>query len=221
MVLEQLHKSFQVTAIRRAVAILLCCAGFFVPHAVQAQGVVKLFSTPAERAELERRRLLLARPESVTQEVVQPIELVELPTLIEEQTDIVISLGGSMLRSDGSYTIWINDVPVNQEDLPGHMELLTPFSQGKLRVRNAATGNSYDVKPGQVLNLTSGQILESYELAQMESAEPEAVTESETIEPDLDATAISDSPVEIDAEAVIDSAEDVSEILPQVLDQVQ
>lgn len=160
--------------------LLITLAAAVLPSAVSAQSVLKLFSTPAERAELERRRLMLVRPESVRVQVAQPVEVVELPTVAEEQVDVIISLGGSMLRADGTYTIWINGNPVNQGDLPDYMELLTPFSQGKLRIRNEQNGNDYEVKPGQVLNLTSGQLLESYEIAQMEPAMTSPDTESVT-----------------------------------------
>ena len=161
-----------------------------LPQAGSAQSVIKLFSTPAERAELERRRLLLARPESVPVEIVRPVEIVELPTLVEEQADVIITLGGSMLRGDGTYTIWINGNPVNQEDLPDYMELLTPFSQGRLRISNQESGRSYEVKPGQVLNLTTGELMESYEVTQMASlpvTEPANAPGPETDEPMTDA----------------------------------
>lgn len=162
--------------------VFTALAAAVLPPAALAQSVVKLFSTPAERAELERRRLMLVRPESVQVQVAQPVELVELPTVAEEQVDVIISLGGSMLRADGTYTIWVNGNPVNQEDLPDYMELLTPFSQGRMRIRNELNGSDYEVKPGQVLNLTSGQLLEAYEIAQMESAvmSPDSVPVPET-----------------------------------------
>ena len=159
-----------------------------VPQAGFAQSVIKLFSTPAERAELERRRLMLARPESVAVEVTRPVEIVELPALAEEPVDVIITLGGAMLRGDGTYTIWINGAPVNQEELPEHMELLAPFAQGKLRISNHETGQSYEVKPGQVLNLTTGELMESYETAQMGllSAPQSEVSPAPALEADLD-----------------------------------
>ena len=150
--------------------VLTAFAVAVLPSSVVAQSVVKLFSTPAERAELERRRLMLANPESLQAQVAEPVEVFELPSVEEEKVDVIIALGGSMLRGDGTYTIWINGKPVNQGALPDFMELLTPFSQGRLRIRNEQSGEDYEVKPGQVLNLTSGQLLESYEIAQMELA---------------------------------------------------
>jgi len=150
--------------------VLTTFAVSVLPSSVVAQSVVKLFSTPAERAELERRRLMLANPESLQAQVAEPVEVFELPSVEEEKVDVIIALGGSMLRGDGTYTIWINGKPVNQGALPDFMELLTPFSQGRLRIRNEQSGEDYEVKPGQVLNLTTGQLLESYEIAQMELA---------------------------------------------------
>ena len=59
------------------------------------------------------------------------------------------------------------------------MELLAPYSQGRLRIRNLQTGESFDVLPGQVLNLTTGQLLESYQVSPPTESDDQA--ESGTI----------------------------------------
>ncbi|MCG8412728.1 MAG: hypothetical protein MI746_00780 [Pseudomonadales bacterium] len=147
----------------------------------QAQTVVRLFSTPAERAELERQRLALYRPDLVQVAPQQAEPLIELPALAEpELPDVIYRMGGTMLRSDGLYTIWLNGEPINQEDLPDNMELMQPFAQGRLRIRNPATGTNYELKPGQVLNLTRGELFESYEYSGNEelSEAVDSVTDS-------------------------------------------
>jgi len=153
------------------VALLtVLCNGVFVAaitlqsEQLSAQSLGRLFSTPAERAELERRRLRTTRPELVPDEPQFPVPVVELPISFEEEPDIIYALGGTVLHGNGSYTVWINNLAVHQQDLPDNIELLSPFSQGQIRIRNQQSGESFDVKPGQVLNLTTGELLESYQV---------------------------------------------------------
>ena len=152
-----------------ALLLALCNSVFVTGLALysepaSAQSLGRLFSTPAERVELERRRLQATRAELLPDEPQIPVPVIELPIFVEEQADIIYALGGTVLRADGSYTVWINDLAIHQQDIPGNMQLLSPFSQGQLRIQNRQTGESFDVKPGQVLNLTTGQLLESYQV---------------------------------------------------------
>ena len=161
-----------------AIGILVIAVGSAA--SAQAQTVVRLFSTPAERAELERQRMLLYRPD-LLQVAPEPEAVAELPVALEpERPDVIYRLGGSMQRSDGLYTIWLNGNPINQEDLPDNMELLQPFSQGRLRIRNPANGVIFEIKPGQVLNFTTGELYESYQSGgnRRSTEAAESVTES-------------------------------------------
>lgn len=130
-----------------------------------AQSIVRLFFTPAERAELERQRLRGSRPEEISVLPEIPLQLVELPISLEDEeiVEVVYRVGGTMSRSDGRYTVWINDAAIYQEDLPTNIELLRPYSQGQLLISNEESGQSFNVKPGQVLNLTTGVLVESYQ----------------------------------------------------------
>lgn len=107
-----------------------------------------------------------------------PVEeepLIDISIFTGEEEDIVYALGGSMRKADGSYTVWINDFAYDQGNLPGNMELLSPYNQGQLRIRDSRSGANYDVKPGQVLNLTTGQLYESYQYqAVLDAAAAEA-----------------------------------------------
>ena len=145
-----------------------------LPTQLSAQSLQRMFSTPAARAELDRRRLQLESG-VVIEETVEE-SLIEIPLFTDdEEVEIIYALGGSMRKADGSYTVWINDVAYDQSSLPANMELLSPFSQGKLRIRNSDTGANFDVKPGQVLNLTTGQLYESYQYqAALDAAAAEA-----------------------------------------------
>ncbi len=134
------------------------------PAADAQSGLRRLFTTPELRAELDRRRLRDLQPglESVAPIANQPFVAAIAPGE-GPASDAIYAIGGTLRRSDGSYTIWINEVATNAADLPANMELVQPFDQGQIQIRNPETGTSFIVKPGQVLNLTQGELLESYE----------------------------------------------------------
>ena len=144
------------------------------PTQLHAQSVQRLFSSPALRAELDRLRFQVASGITVEQPVTEQ-PFTEIPLFTEAELEVVYALGGSMRKADGSYTVWINNVAYDQTSLPSHMELLSPFSQGQLRIRDSGNGASFDIKPGQVLNLTTGQLYESYQYqAVLDAAAAEA-----------------------------------------------
>ena len=145
-------------------AVLCLLVAGMIPDADAQSGLRRIFTTPALRAELDRRRLLESQPGTEVVAPVLPVPVLEDEFESDEPApDTIYAVGGSMRRSDGNYTLWINEVPVDAADLPANMELLQPYNQGQVRISNPATGASYVVKPGQVLNLTRGELLESYE----------------------------------------------------------
>lgn len=144
--------------------VLLLTTGLLIPQQVNAQSIFRLFSTPVERAALERERQRLLRPGPVVAVPAAPV--VEMPAPVESAEDreeVIYRLGGTVVRNNGLYTVWLNGTPVDQEDLPPHIELLSPYSQGRLQISNPEDGTRYELKPGQVLNLTTGTLFESYE----------------------------------------------------------
>jgi len=141
---------------------LVLVAWTIAPALLPAQSLQRIFSTPEMRAELDRLRFQEASGVVIEEPVEEPF--IDIPTvMINEEKELIYALGGSMRKADGSYTVWVNDVAYDQGNLPENMELLSPFSQGQLRIRDSGSGANYDVKPGQVLNLTTGQLYESYQ----------------------------------------------------------
>lgn len=133
------------------------------PARLSAQSVQRLFSTPEIRAELDRLRFQIATG-VVVEEPVMEEPVVEPPFSADDDAeDVVYILGGTMRRADGSYTVWLNNIAYDQTNLPPDMELLAPYDRGQLVIRDADSGTSYNVKPGQVLNLSTGQLFESYQ----------------------------------------------------------
>lgn len=162
--------------VHRAFCLPICLvavAWTIVPVQLSAQSLQRIFFTPAIRAELDRLRFQVASGVAIEAPAEEPF--IDISGFTDREEEVVYALGGSMRKADGSYTVWVNDVAYNQGNLPENMELLSPFSQGQLRIRDSASGANYDVKPGQVLNLTTGQLYESYQYqAVIEAAAAEA-----------------------------------------------
>lgn len=134
-----------------------------------AQDFGRFFYTPSERAILDRVRLI--PPEEAALEAAPSLEeLADELTQAEEAegeeeplVDQFYRIGGTLSRGGGDYTVWINDVAMDKDSLPEHITLLEPYAFGNLQIVDPLVGQAYKVKPGQTLNLTTGQIIESFE----------------------------------------------------------
>lgn len=143
----------------------LSCISFLLLHQVcLAQFHGKLFTTHEERTYLDalRANFLKEREEpgfDITETGPPPLpepEEDERPAAPVEYT-----LGGILARSDGSRTVWLNNQPVAEADLPSNMKLIADGTQVVLRVGTGA--NFLLLKPGQTVNMANGEILESYQ----------------------------------------------------------
>ncbi|MDD3815006.1 MAG: hypothetical protein PHZ02_10205 [Desulfocapsaceae bacterium] len=139
----------------RALLILLICFSF--PTVTGADTLGRLFFTPQDRVYLEQLRW--ASPES-------------LPLIPEQQQEkgtspdsnpATITLDGMVKRSKGAQTVWLNGVSYNRKHLPANVRLPQPFTPEKIELRVKEKGKSYPLRPGQTLDIDSGQISESYE----------------------------------------------------------
>lgn len=130
----------------------------FASQSSWAQDVGRLFLTPAERAYLEQLRIRSLQPQPV-----EPEPELEPQAPVVEPEKLIYSHGGTLRRSDGSFTIWLNNQAYRQNELPNNVRLLRPYTQGRLIIRDPDNGREYEVKPGQVLDLDSGRLLESYQ----------------------------------------------------------
>ena len=178
----------------------------------QFQG--KIFTTPEERAYLDALRedfLNKSQDQGFDLEDAGPPPLPETTEVqTENTTPVEYTLGGILTRSDGSHTVWLNNQPVAETDLPANMRLV---SDGQLVVLRITSGtSSFQLKPGQTLNASTGEIQEAYQRA-LRSADdvdvPAPASDAEAVLPagqsPLDPNAqeaLSDSPApEASAEA--------------------
>ena len=145
--------------------IVLGLPTILLPGDVIAQSVQRLFSSPTLREQLDRIRQRGDLTGS-DQEILS-FDVPVFEDIFKEEApppDIIYALAGTVKQRDGQYTVWINGQPIHQNDLPDNMELLSPFDQGKLIISNPLTGEVFQVKPGQVLNLSTSTLLESYQV---------------------------------------------------------
>lgn len=145
------------------ILLAVCCLGSV--SQLEAQTLGRLLTTPAQRAQLDRVRIQVLQPGSNA--VVEDEEPEPAPEPVElNPVQQTFQLGGTLLRSDGSLQVWINGVAYNEESLPENMEILRPYARGQLRITDPVRNTSYLLKPGQTLNLTTGEIYEGYQQAQ-------------------------------------------------------
>jgi len=114
----------------------------------------RMFFTPAERAALDesrRRPVPVPAPES---EVLPP-------------APSYVTLDGVVRRSDGATSIWLNSGLVEGRRTADGLEVTGPKSAraaGRITVRVPQAGRSVDLRVGQQLEVTSGQVRERYQL---------------------------------------------------------
>ncbi|SHG71409.1 hypothetical protein [Massilia sp. CF038] len=135
------------------------CAALGIAPAAPAQEIGRLFTTPAQRAALDRARA--ARPADRNAAVTDseaPVAVAETPLREGEQ---VLMVNGVVRRSgSGRDTIWVNDTPLaSGERLPSGATV-AQGRNGTLAV-TLRSGKRVTVKPGQNVDAVSGNVRES------------------------------------------------------------
>jgi hypothetical protein len=140
----------------RAVFILVALTLNFLMSgiAIGAEGFGRLFTTPAERANLDYLRKTTQLPKIVPD---QPVEAEAAPAVSSP-----VSVEGYVKRSDGKKsTVWVNHAPM-QEDSGSNEATI-----GKLRrddnqvpIKLPTTGKSLSLKPGQVYDPETDSVSE-------------------------------------------------------------
>jgi hypothetical protein len=149
--------------VNRVALSLLALAALSGQSAISvAQTGVRLFLTPQVRLELERRRLGIV---DIAPELEAPALVTATDSADQEpEAEIVFALGGSVIKSDGSATVWLNGAAVDEKDLPRGVRIPKPAAMGRLSINS--NDQEYIIKPGQVLNATTGVVYESYQWQQ-------------------------------------------------------
>jgi len=115
-----------------AAALLVCAAA---PAAGAELG--RLFYTPQQRQDLDRRRQANVQESAVT-------------------ADSFVTVNGQVSRSNGKNTVWINGVPQENTRKPANPARVTvPGGEGESSI-NLKVGETYDRVRGEVKDLTEG-----------------------------------------------------------------
>jgi len=122
------------------------------PAAKAAEPLGRLFFTPAQRLSLDVTRTQRARTALSTERTEEAAPVVQ-----------TLTYGGMVRRSDGKNTVWINNRPINDQELAGGANIVGRVRpDGGVTLRVPRSGRSVNLKPGQSVELLSGTIEESY-----------------------------------------------------------
>lgn len=133
-------------------------------HAAPEDNFGRLFSYPQERSNLDflrkNQKLKVITPQEITQP--EPSVSAAPPELPNP-----ITLQGFVKRSDGASTVWINSNPVQENTRVDNVQIGRLNSAAKnahksdsLNIRIPANGKQVKLKPGQVYDPESNQIIE-------------------------------------------------------------
>lgn len=142
---------------------MLVLALLFASFKVDAQEITvgRIFSTPEERASLNRARNALFDEQNLEELLSEDfLPVVEEP-VYEQQS--VVQFGGIVRQVDGSHTLWLNGVPVLESELPSYVRLDVNGAFAVLHVKIASA--DYALKPGQTLDAEEGRVREAYEIS--------------------------------------------------------
>tara|TARA_R110000772_G_scaffold29023_8_gene72850 strand:+ start:906 stop:1628 length:723 start_codon:yes stop_codon:yes gene_type:complete len=136
----------------------------FLARPAFAQEVSTLFTTPEEREYLDflRQQFLIENQEDDfnIDEVVPAI-----PVIVDDNEDTTPSINyytlGGIIRQNNTRTVWLNELSINESNLPANMRLVMADSSLLLRIQTEL--GSFDLKSGQTLDVENGQILESWQ----------------------------------------------------------
>ena len=134
---------------------------FSFAQGTQAQGLGRLFTTPAERARLEALRH--APPVVETPEVTEePEEIVEEPEPVVVPT---VTVNGYVIRSDGNNTAWVNGQSILHGDLDPERIRVNPrgIQGGSVSVQLPEARRAVRLKPGETYEPSVSGIVDSYQ----------------------------------------------------------
>lgn len=135
--------------------ILLVCLSY--PTAAGAEALGRLFFSPQDRLALEQLRW--ASPELLPLVHEQQQETVVAP----DSKPVTVTLSGAMIRSNGAQVVWMNGVSYKKAELPATVQVTQPFISGQIELRMVEKGEFFLLRPGQTLEIDSGQVSESYQ----------------------------------------------------------
>lgn len=117
-----------------------------------AEPLGRFFFTPAQRAQLDTARSQKSRVTLASekeQDAAAPVAE-------------ILTLGGSVRRSDGKSTVWINNRAVNDREASGGVIIDRLRPNGALSLQVPQSARNIELKVGQSVDIVSGTIEEPY-----------------------------------------------------------
>ncbi len=133
----------------------------------------RFFYTPVQRAALDEAR---RRPTVAAQ-----MEKPKLPPPPE-----YVTLNGVVRHSDGTTVVWLNNKPVRSGQTDEGLQVAPVKgapAAGNVTVRVPQTGRIVDLKVGQQVEITSGQVQEAYRLPRRAQSVPDTPSTTALTEP--------------------------------------
>jgi|SaaInl5LU_22_DNA_1037371.scaffolds.fasta_scaffold37334_2 hypothetical protein len=170
----------------------ILCGSMFLCTQVGAQELGTLFTSPEEREYLDYlREEFLAR----TAEAGFDIDQNAVPDIPQEeetaQVTVQFHLSGIVSTRDSGRVVWLNGESILESDLPSNAKIVTADGVNALRL--VTPERAYVIKPGQSVNVSSGEFWDAFEQGPQISDTgtlDESTTESE---PQTDAVLTSDA----------------------------
>lgn len=146
---------------KAGVALMLLVGSLF-SGTLMAEPLGTLFFTPGQRMELERMRWRsLDHPEES-----KPERIEANPSAgAFADKPVSLTLSGTVRRSGGAPVIWLNGVSCRGKEFPEYVRLPGSGTGGQIVVRVPEEGRAHLLKPGQTLDVVSGQVQATYERA--------------------------------------------------------
>lgn len=125
-----------------------------------ADPIGRLFTTPAERQNLDYLRLTSTPPDKMlTGQADEPDEVA--PVIAPVAPPAPVSVQGFVKRTDGKGTVWVNHQPIPEKTGKGDLEVgKLSTGNNRVTVKLPASGRTVELKAGQTYDPLSGKIVE-------------------------------------------------------------
>ena len=140
-------------------ACLLLLAALLLPGAGAAatDSIGRLFSTPAERTNLDKLRQLGEKAGTAVEE--KPDVNAAVPEPEREQ----ITVDGFVRRNDGKNTTWINGTPQHGGEISQGMTVLQRRAKAPRISVLLRSGRRLELKAGQTFDIGTNRVIEVYD----------------------------------------------------------
>lgn len=195
-----------------------------LPSLSYGQEIGTLFTTAEEREYLDylREEFLASKADAgfnIDEDVIPEIPEDE----DEPQENVEFYFGGIMTRAAGGKAVWLNGNSILENDLPANVRIVRVDGKDALRLETSEA--RFVLKPGQTVNISTGEFWEAFErprsLPREESQESEEGGVNQELSGSSGSAAAEDLPATApSAETDLPAEIDMSEIPPEVLDLI-